>query len=121
MNRRAKPKHASALPKTELDRMAEEFDREFVADTFGPPPPAVRARLDRAKRKRGRPRLGAGSQAISVTIEKTLLKRIDALAKRTNTPRARLIARGLQAVLGEQMSGARGSNGRRRSRLAAAR
>lgn len=91
----------SVIPGTEkeLDALAAEFDREFIADTFGPLPAAMRHRLARAKRKRGRPRLGAGTQAISVTIEKTLLRRIDRLARQRRTTRARLITRGLQAML----------------------
>lgn len=99
MSRVIRQKPSTALTVRELDRMAAEFDREFVADTFGPPPPAVRARLRRAKRKRGRPPTGNGSQAISVTIEKTLLKKVDALARRRKLPRAQLVARGLRAVL----------------------
>jgi hypothetical protein len=87
------------LTETELEKMAVEFDRAFVADTFGPPTPEAKTRLRRAKRKRGRPRIGAGSKAISVTIERTLLREIDRLAKRRHTTRAKLIARGLKAVL----------------------
>ncbi len=97
-------KPSSALTVEELEHIAAEFDREFVADTFGPPPPEVRARLRRARQKRGRPRRGAGSQAISVTVEKTLLRQIDALARRKKTPRAQLVARGLRAVLAAETS-----------------
>ena len=86
----------------ELDKMSAEFDREFVADTFGPPTVEAKKRLRNAKRKRGRPRVGAGSKPISVTVEKTLLRRIDRIAKRRNTTRAKLIARGLEAVLEEE-------------------
>lgn len=93
------PKPVKELTETELEKMSAEFDREFVADTFGPPTPEAKARLRRAKRKRGRPRIGAGSKAISVTVEQTLLHKIDRLAKLRNTTRAKLIARGLKAVL----------------------
>lgn len=86
----------------ELDKMSAEFDREFVADTFGPPTPEAKKRLRNAKRKPGRPRVGAGSKPISVTVEKTLLSRVDRIAKRRNTTRAKLIARGLKAVLKEE-------------------
>jgi hypothetical protein len=99
MSKATRCRPSTTLTADELERMAVEFDREFVADTFGPPPPAVRARLRRAGRKRGRPRRGGGSQAISVTVEKSLLRQIDALARRRKTPRAQLVARGLRAVL----------------------
>ena len=83
----------------ELDAMAAEFDREFIADTFGPMGDEAKARHLRAKRKRGRPRIGAGSQVISVTIEKGLLKRADRLSKRIGISRAKLIAVGLVRIL----------------------
>jgi hypothetical protein len=99
MARTTKRTAVASLTSEVLDKMSAEFDREFVADTFGPPPRAVTARLRRAKRKPGRPRVGAGTKAISVTIEKTLLQRVDRLAKRRKTSRAKLIAQGLQTVL----------------------
>jgi len=106
MTRDIKKKPISQLSPAELDALSEEFDREFVADTFGPLPRPVKKRLDRAKRKPGRPRIGAGSQAISVTIEKKLLQRIDHVARRRKTTRAQLIARGLRTVLQEEESAA---------------
>ncbi len=88
--------------KAELDKMSAEFDREFVAETFGPPTSEAKKRLRQAKAKRGRPRIGAGSKPISVTVERTLLSRIDRIAKRRKTTRAKLIAMGLRAVLKEE-------------------
>ena len=82
----------------ELDAMVGEFDRELVADSFGPMDGRARARLSRAKRKRGRPRVGAGSQVVSVTIERRLLKKVDRLAKRLGVSRAKLIAVGLLKI-----------------------
>ena len=80
-------------------REFKEFDREFVADSFEAPAGPARTRWRRAKRKRGRPRLGSGAKVISVSVERRLLKQCDALAKRLGVSRATLIARGLQAVL----------------------
>ena len=82
----------------ELDAMFAEFDREFVADGFGPVGGKARARLRRAKTNRGRPRVGAGSQVVSVTIERRLLKKVDRLAKRLGVSRAKLIAVGLLKI-----------------------
>ncbi len=78
-----------------------EFDREFVADTFGALSPAGRRAWRKAKRKRGRPRVGAGAERVSVTIERALLKKADREAKGLGVSRAQLIARGLKAVMGE--------------------
>jgi len=82
----------------ELAEATAEFDREFVADSFGPPPPEAKAEWEKAKR-RGRPRKGAGAKVISVSVEKGLLDVADSLAKRLKISRAALIARGLRAVL----------------------
>lgn len=80
---------------SQLDAMVAEFDREFIADSFGPMDAKAKALHQRAKKKRGRPRLGAGSQVISVTIEKRLLRQVDQLARQLGISRAKLIAVGL--------------------------
>ena len=99
-------KRVAALTVAELEKMSAEFDGEFVTDTFDIPDPKAKERLRRAKRLRGRPRVGAGSKPICVTVEKTLLTKIDRIAKRRGTTRAKLIARGLQAVLIEEQAAA---------------
>ena len=106
-SKKTEAKPVKKLTNAELEKMSAEFDREFVADTFGPPTPEAKARLRRAKRKPGRPRIGAGSKAISVTVEKTLLRQVDRIAKRCGTTRAKLIARGLKAILKEEGPGGR--------------
>ncbi len=79
----------------ELDAMVAEFDREFIADSFGSMDSEAGTRHQRARRRRGRPRVGAGSQVVSVTIEKRLLRRVDRLARKLGVSRAKLIAVGL--------------------------
>ena len=83
----------------ELQNSTAEFDKEFVGDTFKRPTATQKARLTKAKLKRGRPKLGRGVQVISVSVEKNLLKAVDQLAKKKNTKRAELITFGLQAIL----------------------
>ncbi len=83
----------------ELAEATAEFDEEFVIDKFGLPSPEMQARWEQAKRKPGRPRNGRAMQVISVSLAKDLLARSDALAKKMGITRARLIARGLKAVL----------------------
>jgi hypothetical protein len=95
--RRGKP--LAAMTAAELREATAEFDREFVADTFGPPAPQQRAQDRRARRKRGRPRVGRGAKTISVTIEMGLLAKADRLARRLRVSRANLIARGLRSVV----------------------
>jgi hypothetical protein len=104
IKRKKKSKSGSTAKRirANLDKMAAEFDQEFIADTFDAPSTDVKNRFRRAKRKPGRPKVGAGSKAISVTVEKTLLKKIDRIAKRKKTTRAEIIASGLKAFLHEE-------------------
>jgi hypothetical protein len=83
----------------QLAAATAEFDKEFVADAFAPLDDQGRARWGRIKRKRGRPRRGQGAKVICVSVERGLLRRADALARRRRTTRAAVISRGLRAVL----------------------
>lgn len=89
-------------PKMSLARLraaTADLDREMVADEFGPLGTRERARWEAARRKPGRPRRGAGAKVISVSVERRLLVRSDALAKNLGITRASLVERGLKAVL----------------------
>jgi hypothetical protein len=88
-----------AMTPEERDKAVAEFDCEFIMDTFKPLTPEMHERWERAKRKPGRPLVGRGAKVISVSVEKGLLSRSDALARRLKVRRAALIARGLRAVL----------------------
>jgi hypothetical protein len=83
----------------DLIEAVAEFDRELVADTFGPPSGQASKRWQRAKRAPGRPKRGKGAKVISVSVERGLLERSDALATKMDLSRAELIARGLRAML----------------------
>lgn len=93
-----------AMDAAELAEATAEFDEEFVADSFGKPTEKQEARLQQAKRKRGRPKIGKGVQVISVSIEKGLLGKTDRLAKKLKVKRATLISRGLQAILDDEVA-----------------
>jgi hypothetical protein len=86
----------------ELTEATKEFDEPFVAKTFKRLSPEMRERWERAKRKVGRPKQGRGVRVISVSVERGLLVRSDALAKKMGVSRAALISRGLKAVLAVQ-------------------
>ena len=83
----------------ELAAATKEFDQEFIGDTFHPMTEQDRRRWERIKKGPGRPREGRGARVISVSVEKDLLTRSDKLARKMGITRARLIARGLKAVL----------------------
>ena len=86
----------------ELARLTAEFDRENVVDEVHALSPARRRRWTNVKRKPGRPRKGRGVKVISVSVERTLLARSDAVARRMGISRAGLIERGLKAILAAQ-------------------
>ena len=83
----------------ELAKATREFDREFVIDSFSPPDDAARARHRRAQKRRGRPPRGRGAKPISVTVERALLAKADAFAKKHRLSRASVIELGLWMVL----------------------
>lgn len=76
-----------------------EFDAEFVVDEFRPLDAPARTRWAQARRKPGRPREGQGAKVISVSVENGLLEQTDRLARELGLTRARVIARGLRAML----------------------
>ena len=97
--RKRPTKPLTSMTAPELAEATAEFDEEFVADSFDEPSRRQEAQLARAKRKRGRPKLGKGVKVISVSIERELLAKTDRLAKQLKVPRTTLISRGLEAVL----------------------
>jgi len=94
----------SELTVAELEAMTVDLDREFVAEEFCAMTPAQKDRWTQAKRRRGRPRQGAGTKPISVTIEKGLLRQVDRFAKRRRVGRSQLISRGLQALVSGELA-----------------
>src|SRR3954464_1857819 len=80
----------------EKTAFANQFDRDIPLSETRALTPAEQKRFQAIlKRGRGRPRIGKGAQRINITIEKDLLSRVNAFAKKRNTSRARIIAQGL--------------------------
>jgi hypothetical protein len=86
----------------ELAEATAEFDEEFVIDKCTPLTPKMRAQWEAAKRKPARPKDGQAEQVVAVSLEKNLVARSDALARKMGISRADLITRGLKAVLAAQ-------------------
>lgn len=87
------------MTKEELAEATNQFDEEFVFEKARPLTPEEREQWNRLKRKRGRPKNGKGFQRISLSIERGLLKRVSALARKRDMPRSQLVAQALEAVL----------------------
>jgi hypothetical protein len=102
MKKRSKP--LTQMNAKELAAATSRFDEEFVIDQSRELTREEREQWRRAKRKPGRPKQGQGVQIISVSIEKGLLKKTDRLAKKLHTQRTKLISRGLEAILNEEVA-----------------
>jgi len=97
--RKPAPVKFSKMSLAELRSATGDLEREMVAETFRTLEPAERARWEKARRKPGRPRRSEGAKVISVSVERRLLVRSDALARNLGITRASLVERGLMAVL----------------------
>jgi len=91
-----------ALPDSKKDRIVKQFEDETLEQTLARSRPlnARERRQWRFKAKMGRPKIGNGAKTISLTVEKELLHQADAYAKRHGISRAKLVAKGLRAVIG---------------------
>jgi len=96
---KAKKKPAGRMTSSELAEATAAYGREMAIDAFQPMNRPSRDRWERARRKAGRPRRGRGAKVISVSVEQDLLEASDRLAKELGVSRARLIERGLRAVI----------------------
>ncbi|MDB5290555.1 MAG: hypothetical protein JWL69_1796 [Phycisphaerales bacterium] len=99
------PKKKQAKPFTKMtpaERTAatKEFDREISFDETRPLSAKGKLLWERAKRGRGRPKLGTGAVKVLVTLDPELLERVDAYAKGKKLKRSQLIARALRKEIG---------------------
>lgn len=104
MTRKTRSRPATKMTAGELAETTAESDEEFAIDSFRKPTAAQQTKWQRAKGKRGRPKVGKGVKVISVSIEQGLLEETDPLAKRLKVHRTKLISRGLRAVLDREVT-----------------
>src|SRR5262249_53170134 len=105
MSRKKPVKPYWEMTTEELREATKEFDEEFVADKARPLTPQMQARWERARARPSRTEDGPGAQTIAVRLEKALLDRCTALAKKKRISRDALIARGLKALLAAEGEG----------------
>lgn len=87
----------------ERARDVARFDREFVVDESVEAPAEERAVMEKVRKQvTGRPKVGLGAKRVLVTVERSLLSRADAAAKRKKMSRAQFVAQGLKMMLGER-------------------
>jgi len=93
-----------ALSDAEKRRVIKEIEAETPEQRLARAKPLDaegRRRHALFRRKAGRPRIGTGSGTINVTIsiERDLLKKADAVAKKQGLSRSELVARSVRAVI----------------------
>jgi hypothetical protein len=93
----------SQMTTAELREATREYDREEVGLPGKPLTPGQRKAF-RATAKRGRPPVGEGAARVLLSIERGLLKKADALAKRRKVNRSQLIADALRLELSRDKS-----------------
>lgn len=91
------PGRYGRMTAAELDAEVAQYDLENV-ETF-PLTADMKAQHNRAKKKRGRPKIGKGAKDVMISVEKDLLKLADAYAKKNRLTRSELFARGLRVFL----------------------
>jgi|ERR1019366_3315963 uncharacterized protein (DUF4415 family) len=99
MSKKKNPKPFWEMNTEELREATKEFDEPFVFERTKPLTPEMRAMWEAAKAK-GEPLAnGTAEKTIAVRLDKDLLERCTALAKKKRLSRDALIARGLRTLL----------------------
>jgi len=86
------------MNEAQLDRLGAQAEKVKYANTRPLTAAALRV-LAKAANKGGRPRIGAGAQRINITVERTLLKTVDAYARKHGLTRAAVLAEGLRRLV----------------------
>ena len=96
-----KPARVPFLKLTPAQRTAaaKQFERDIRFDETQPLSEKGKVLWRRAKRGRGRPRVGLGSAKVLVTLERGLLDQADEFARKNRISRSALIARGIRTIL----------------------
>jgi len=93
-----------ALPNAEKDRIFRELDNLTPAQLKAYRPLTAkekRAHFQPPRNKSGRPKLGkAGTEIISISVEKSLLREVNAYAKTKGIKRSELFVNGVRSLIG---------------------
>lgn len=103
---RSNPMSRLPPPLCDAGEDTREFDTGAVGIPGWAPNKTQRARFRhwQEKARLGRPKNGEGARVISLSVERSLLRRTDARARALGVSRARFVAEALQAALRKQVS-----------------
>jgi hypothetical protein len=93
------PGRYGKMTEAQLDALVADLDRPIPFSETRAMTVAERRQWQRAKRRPGRPRRGMGVRVISLSVEQSLLERVDAVARQTGLSRAAIFEVGARAAL----------------------
>jgi hypothetical protein len=92
-----------ALSDADKEKVSRYYDEGRHLGETRPLTPGERAEVRqmqaKAQKQMGRPRVGKGAKVIALSVERDLLMRADAYAKRHGLKRAELVAQALRAII----------------------
>jgi hypothetical protein len=88
-----------SLSDAEKDAEVAEFENSTDRSSFKPLKPAQRKLWRAIKRNMGRPIVGQGAEQISLTVERGLLRKADAFAKKHKLKRSQMVAEALRLLM----------------------
>src|SRR5438034_451590 len=103
----AKLKRYSQMNAAELAAATQQYDQEWTGPGLPGRPLTTKQRPThrratsqaQARAKAGTPKVGAGAKIVAISIERGLLKKADAYAKRRRLKRSRMLAQGLRLLM----------------------
>ncbi len=96
-----------ALSDAEKDAEVAPFDKEYLGPRLPGRAltPTERKKWERIRRGLGRPKIGQGAAIVPVSIERGLLKEVDAYARANHLKRSQMVAEGLRLVMRTRKAG----------------
>jgi len=88
-----------ALSDAQKQEVFRSVDRQHDPSEMRPLTTKERKEYQIARRRLGQPVVGKGAKQVAITVERDLLKRSDAFAKRNNLKRSELFAAGVNALM----------------------
>ena len=91
-------KRYSEMTTAGLREATKEFDREVMKFPPGRALTPAQKEMFRKAKRRGRPKVGEGAANVQITMERALLRRVDALAQEQGLTRSQFIARSVERM-----------------------
>jgi hypothetical protein len=94
----AKRKPYSEMTAAQLREATRQYDAEWTGPGLPGKPLTARDQTHH-KRARGRPKVGSGAKIVPISVERDLLSKADAFARRHKLKRSQMVAQGLKLVM----------------------